>query len=429
MAMQLKTLAALSLLHCSAALARPQIWVKTSSLPLFSGGAKALAPLRGKISTTLTLLRGVGAAPRGTATLGAAAVLPYRAESFGAFFTDDDPEEPGRALPCKEYTKAEICRVAGCKWDKPTATCDDWPLEHPKTQLPPPFAGVEATPAPSVGFAGTITADPSSTPTAAGTEKPSAEEIPAPPPEPKPSGLATVVPTPVTTGVPTPRPTQVLSTEPTDATSTTAAHEPVSATAPDEETSTSTTAEQTTTTTGQTTTTTTNTTNTTTPGPTPAPTPPALHPLCAGTKRGTTDCSKCDQVLVEREGKGDSNVTATNRSLENAFPYFNDAETCVCVVAHGSNFHENYGGEIYLTDLGDCAFIYGYNNRIHASPPRVSVIRRRVRSGETTRVGRSSQRDPPSLSRRETEATTSSRSWMGNVMRPKTLKQATVLTK
>ena len=141
------------------------------------------------------------------------------------------------------------------------------------------------------------------------------------------------------------------------------------------------------------------------------------HPLCAGTKRGTTDCSKCDQVLVEREGKGDSNVTATNRSLENAFPYFNDAETCVCVVAHGSNFHEDYGGEIYLTDLGDCAFIYGYNNRIHASPPRVSVIRRRVRSGETTRLGRSSQRDPPSLSRRETEATTSSRSWMGNVMK------------
>ena len=157
------------------------------------------------------------------------------------------------------------------------------------------------------------------------------------------------------------------------------------------------------------------------------------HPLCAGTKRGTTDCSKCDQVLVEREGKEIPKVTATNPDLEDdaIFLYKNllGAETCVCVVAHGSNFQEDYGGEIYLTDLGDCAFIYGYNNRIHASPPRVSVIRRRVRSGETTRLGRSSQRDPPSLSRRETEATTSSRSWMGNVMRPKTLKQATVLTK
>ena len=113
MAMQLKHLAALSLLHCAGALAPPQIWVQTSSLPLLSGGAKALAPLRGKIIATLPLLRGVkgvGAAPRGPAMLGAAAVLPYRAESFGIFVPDeDDPEEPGRALACDEHLKAEMC--------------------------------------------------------------------------------------------------------------------------------------------------------------------------------------------------------------------------------------------------------------------------------------------------------------------------------
>ena len=45
MFMQMKTLAALSLLHGADALAAPQIWVKTSSLPLMSGGANALAPL------------------------------------------------------------------------------------------------------------------------------------------------------------------------------------------------------------------------------------------------------------------------------------------------------------------------------------------------------------------------------------------------
>ena len=81
-------------------------------------GADALAPLRGKIVTTLPLLRGVkgiGAASRGTATLGAAAVLPYRAESFGIFVPDDDPEEPARALACDEHLKAETCRVAGCR--------------------------------------------------------------------------------------------------------------------------------------------------------------------------------------------------------------------------------------------------------------------------------------------------------------------------
>ena len=66
----------------------------------------------------LSLLRGgVGAAPRGTATLGTAAVLPYCAESFGIFVPDDDPEEPGRALACDEHLKAETCRVAGCMWN------------------------------------------------------------------------------------------------------------------------------------------------------------------------------------------------------------------------------------------------------------------------------------------------------------------------
>ena len=87
---------------------------------------------------TLSLLRGVGAASRGTATLGAAAVLPYRAESFGIFVPDDDPEEPGRALACDEHLKAETCRVAGCKWDKPTATCDDWPLQNSNMGKPTP---------------------------------------------------------------------------------------------------------------------------------------------------------------------------------------------------------------------------------------------------------------------------------------------------
>ena len=139
MAIQMKTLAALSLLHGAGALVAPRIWVETSSLPLLSGGAKALTPLRGKIGTTLPLLRGIGALPCGTATLGAAAVLPYRAESFGIFVPDeDDPEEPSRALACDEHLKAEACRVAGCKWDKPTATCDDWPLQNSNMGKPTP---------------------------------------------------------------------------------------------------------------------------------------------------------------------------------------------------------------------------------------------------------------------------------------------------
>ena len=86
----------------------------------------------------LSRLRGVGAASRGTATLGAAAVLPYRAESFGVFVPDDDPEEPERAKDCPEYVKAEECRAAGCEWTKKTAACAHWALKNAMGQPKPP---------------------------------------------------------------------------------------------------------------------------------------------------------------------------------------------------------------------------------------------------------------------------------------------------
>ena len=59
-------------------------------------------------------------------------------------------------MACDEHLMAEACRVAGCKWDKPTATCDDWPLQNsnmgkptppkiPETLSPTPLVTVDPT--------------------------------------------------------------------------------------------------------------------------------------------------------------------------------------------------------------------------------------------------------------------------------------------
>ena len=91
------------------------IWAMAASW--FMVYAHALTDLQGKTSKFL-LVYGARAAPRGrgVATLGAG-LAPSFVEGFGAYIPDDDPDEPSRALACDEHLKAEICRVAGCKWE------------------------------------------------------------------------------------------------------------------------------------------------------------------------------------------------------------------------------------------------------------------------------------------------------------------------
>ena len=301
MAMQLKHLAALSLLHCADALAPPQIWVQTSSLPLLSGGAEALAPLRGKIGTTLPLLRGVGAAPRGTATLGAAAVLPYRAESFGVFVPDDDPKEPERAKDCPEYVKAEECRAAGCEWTKKTAVCAHWALKNSMGQPKPPPETLTPTNSPTEPDP---TDAPTETPTVA-TGTPSSSPTPPPP---SPTGATS------TTAAVEPASTTAADEEPETTTTT----KVTSTTAADEEASTSTTAEQTTTSTtaAQTTTTTTaeqTTTTTTCFIPKAATYGPSgcIVVACNFGFKPNGDGSACDACDVENATSYSSNCTVT----------------------------------------------------------------------------------------------------------------------
>ena len=204
-------------------------------------------PLAQKV-LALSRLRGVGAASRGTATLGAAAVLPYRAESFGVFVPDDDPKEPERAKDCPEYVKAEECRAAGCEWTKNTKECAHWGLKNSMGQPKPPPETL--TPTTSMEFSPTPVPTPVPTlvPTPVPTAKPTAKPSP-------PTTITTTLP-------PTPSPTEATTTTKTFETTTTTVVEEVKTIS-----ATTTTETATTTTTTKATTTTTTTTTTITSGP------------------------------------------------------------------------------------------------------------------------------------------------------------------